>query len=137
VRLRNHPPAGTVDGMVSRNPVYQPELLPSPHSTQMHRRLRCWAMANRTAIRRRIRFAVACIGMWVLLLDAALGLALLVKGVPRQVVWREGHFIDVPVAWTPQDTAIVSALVLLQPFVFVFFKMVLDNRARAKSGSMG
>jgi len=93
-------------------------------------------MSKHTAIRRRARFTVAVIGIWVLLLDAALGLALLVKGVPRQVVWRAGHYVNGPVPWSSQDTAILTALLLLQPFVFGFLKVVRDARSRARSASM-
>jgi len=93
-------------------------------------------MSEQTAIRRKVRFAVAFIGLWVLLLDAALGLALLVKGVPRQLVWRDGHFVTGPVWWTSQDTMILTVLLLLQSFVFGFFRIVRDNRARTKSGSI-
>lgn len=93
-------------------------------------------MAQRTAIRRNIRFAVAVIGIWVLLLDAVLGLMLLLRGVPRQVVFREGGFVAVSVPWTRQDTAILTVLLLLQSFVIGLVGIVRDHRARMKSQSM-
>jgi hypothetical protein len=63
-------------------------------------------------------------------------MALLVKGIPRQVVWQAGRFVEGPVPWTYQDTVILAALLLLQPSVFVFCKVVHENRARAKAGSI-
>jgi hypothetical protein len=91
-------------------------------------------MSTRTAIRKRIRLAVAGIGLWLLIFDAFVALALLVKGLPHQLVWQRGHFVAGPVRWTFQDTAILAVLLALQSFVFVFFKIVRNKCARAKSG---
>lgn len=93
-------------------------------------------MSQRTAIRRKIRFAVAAIGIWVLLLGVTLGLMLLVKGIPRQFVWGEQGFVAGPVLWGPQDTVIVAVLIVLQSFLLGLFKIVRVYRARLKSPSM-
>jgi len=57
-----------------------------------------------------------------------------VKGVPRPLLWRAGHYVPGPVPWTSQDTAILTVLLLLQPSVFIFYKVWREDRTRAKTG---
>jgi hypothetical protein len=93
-------------------------------------------MSQRKANGKRVRFAVSVIGIWVVLLDVVLGLMLLLRGVPRQVVFREGGFVATSVRWTPEDTAILTVLLLLQCFVIGLVGIVRDHRAQIKSRSM-